>query len=100
MRNELNQSNIARECAEWLKEKVEMKSLKKSNSAQQRLIHIEKDGEEKLYFVIETKGNILAEELRGRELSKIACAHKHFEAIGNDVQFAEHDNFNKFIESV
>jgi len=43
MRNELNQSSIARECAEWLKEKVEMKSLRKSNSAQQRLIHIEND---------------------------------------------------------
>ncbi len=43
MRNELNQSSIARECAEWLKEKVEMKSLKKSNSAQQRLIHIENE---------------------------------------------------------
>jgi len=61
---------------------------------------IEKEGEEKLYFVIETKGNILAEELRGRELSKIACGHKHFEAIGNNVQFAEHDNFNRFIENI
>jgi hypothetical protein len=41
MRNELNQSNIARECAEWLKSKVEIKSLKSSNPAQPRLIHIE-----------------------------------------------------------
>lgn len=41
MRNELNQSSIARECAQWLKEKVEIKSLKKTNSAQQRLIHVE-----------------------------------------------------------
>ena len=61
---------------------------------------IEKDGQEKLYFVIETKGNILAEELRGRELSKIACGHKHFEAIGNGVQFEQHDDFNEFIESI
>ncbi|MFT5871417.1 MAG: hypothetical protein ACI8WT_000335 [Clostridium sp.] len=41
MRNELNQASIAKECADWLRNKVEMKSLKKSNPAQQRLIHIE-----------------------------------------------------------
>ena len=41
LRNELKQSHIARECAEWLKEKVEIKSLKQPNSAQPRLIYIE-----------------------------------------------------------
>lgn len=41
MRNELNQASIAKECADWLRNKVEMKSLKKPNIAQQRLIHIE-----------------------------------------------------------
>lgn len=41
MRNELNQASVAKECAEWLENKVEMKSLKKPNPAQQRLIHIE-----------------------------------------------------------
>jgi type III restriction enzyme len=56
--------------------------------------------EEKLYFVLETKGNILAEELRLREISKIACGHKHFEAVGNEVEFLETDNFNKFIENL
>ena len=43
MRNELSQSNIARECAAWLKSKVEIKSLKASNPAQPRLIHVEND---------------------------------------------------------
>jgi ERCC4-related helicase len=43
MRNELNQAHIAKECASWLREKVEIKSLKKSNSAQQRLIYVEND---------------------------------------------------------
>ncbi|MEA1960693.1 MAG: helicase-related protein [Bacillota bacterium] len=41
LRNELKQSHIARECAEWLKEKVEIKSLKQPNHAQPRLIYIE-----------------------------------------------------------
>ena len=40
LRNELNQAHIARECAQWVKEKVEFKSLKRVNPAQQRLIHI------------------------------------------------------------
>lgn len=41
MRNELNQAHIARECAQWLKDKVEMKSFKKANPAQQRSIYVE-----------------------------------------------------------
>jgi ERCC4-related helicase len=41
MRNELNQASIAKECADWLRNKVQMKSLKKPNPAQQRLVHIE-----------------------------------------------------------
>ena len=61
---------------------------------------IEKNNLEKLYFVVETKGNILAEELREREFKKIQCGHKHFEALKNEVEFEEIDNFDKFIESV
>ena len=41
LRNELKQSHIAKECAEWLKQKAEIKSLKHSNPAQPRLIYIE-----------------------------------------------------------
>ncbi|MCK4258717.1 MAG: hypothetical protein KAX49_07050 [Halanaerobiales bacterium] len=61
---------------------------------------VEKNGEEKLYFVVETKGNIIAEELRLREIAKIACGHKHFEALDTDVRFEEHDHFETFIENV
>ena len=43
MRNELNQASIAKECAEWIKKKVEIKSFKKENPAQQRLIYIENE---------------------------------------------------------
>lgn len=61
---------------------------------------IEKDNTEKLYFVVETKGNILAEELREKEYKKIQCGYKHFEALGNETIFRETDNFEKFIEGV
>ena len=43
MRNKLNQANIAKECANWLKEKVEIKSLKQPNPAQQRLVYIDNE---------------------------------------------------------
>lgn len=41
MRNKLNQANIAKECAKWLESKVEIKSLRKPNPAQQRLVYID-----------------------------------------------------------
>ena len=46
MRNELNQASIAKECAEWVKKKVEIKSYKKENPAQQRLIYIENEDDD------------------------------------------------------
>lgn len=50
LRNEMKQSAIAKECADWMKEKVEIKSLKQSNSAQPRLIYIENYGENRYLF--------------------------------------------------
>ncbi|MHB8131172.1 MAG: helicase-related protein, partial [Mobilitalea sp.] len=41
LRNEMKQAAIARECATWLQEKAEIKSLKQSNPAQPRLVYIE-----------------------------------------------------------
>lgn len=58
------------------------------------------DGEQKLYFVVETKGNINSEALRLTEVDKIACGRKHFEALGNTITFKEADDFDKFIENV
>ncbi len=63
-------------------------------------VFIEKDGEEKLYFVIETKGNTDEDQLRGSESDKITCGHKHFEAIGTRVQFKESDSFEELVESI
>lgn len=48
---------------------------------------INKDGVEKLYFVIETKGTDIFGFLRPEEQSKIAFARKHFAAIHTDVAF-------------
>lgn len=48
---------------------------------------IDKNGEEKLYFVIETKGKSDRDELRPEEKAKIVCAEKHFEALGTEAKF-------------
>jgi len=48
---------------------------------------ITNNGEEKLYFVIETKGTDVEEFLRTPELAKIEFARKHFAAINADVIF-------------
>lgn len=43
---------------------------------------IEKDGAERLYFVVETKGSLFKDDLRGKEGAKIHCGKAHFKAIG------------------
>lgn len=61
---------------------------------------IEKDGVQKLFFVLETKGNIQLEMLRPAEYDKIACGMKHFEALGDEIEFRPVDDFDEFIESI
>lgn len=41
LRNEMKQAAIAKECADWLQSKAEIKSLKYANPAQPRLVYIE-----------------------------------------------------------
>ena len=45
---------------------------------------IEKDGSECLYFVVETKGSLFKDDLRGKEGAKIECGKAHFKAIAGD----------------
>ena len=59
---------------------------------------LEEENVLKLYFILETKANILAEALRDTEKAKIKCGKKHFEALGNEVKFKEVDDFDNFIE--
>ena len=62
---------------------------------------IEKHGVEKLYFVIETKGNSDRDLLRPEEKAKIECAEKHFEALGTEAKFkAPVSNVESFMLSV
>lgn len=42
---------------------------------------IERDGEDRLYFVVETKGVLFGSGLRGREQQKIDCCKEHFKAL-------------------
>ena len=42
---------------------------------------VDKDGEERLYFVVETKSSLFAGDLRSTETGKIDCAKVHFKAL-------------------
>ena len=44
-------------------------------------VMVEQDGNEKLYFVVETKSTLYTNDLRSPESGKIACGKAHFEAI-------------------
>lgn len=65
---------------------------------------IDKNGEKKLYFVLETKKEnlqvALDDDLRQNEKDKIKCGRKHFEALGTDAQFETVVNFEDFIQTV
>ena len=53
------------------------------------------DSSEKVYFVIETKGDIT--NLRPLEQAKINSAKKHFEVI--DVNYREVENYSQFVQA-
>jgi type III restriction enzyme len=42
---------------------------------------VEKDGSERLYFVVETKSGLFADDLRDKERAKIECGKAHFKAL-------------------
>jgi len=42
---------------------------------------VEKDGEERLYFVVETKSGLFADDVRAKELAKMKCGVAHFKAL-------------------
>lgn len=57
---------------------------------------VEQDGKERLYFVVETKGSLLANALRPVEDGKIKCGHAHFAALANEVHFTQSNDFKNF----
>lgn len=46
---------------------------------------VEKDGAERLYFVVETKSSLFTEDLRDKESAKIECGKEHFKALADAV---------------
>jgi type III restriction enzyme len=49
-------------------------------------ILVEKDGNERLYFVVETKGGLFEDDYRAKEKGKISCGREHFKAISCDTE--------------
>jgi len=45
---------------------------------------VEDDGAQRLYFVVETKSSLFADDLRDKESAKIECGKAHFEALAAD----------------
>ncbi|MBQ9598720.1 MAG: hypothetical protein IJR33_02785, partial [Clostridia bacterium] len=45
-------------------------------------IVLNENGDNKLYFVVETKGSIDKSDLRNKEVMKILCGEKRFEHVG------------------
>jgi len=42
---------------------------------------VEQDGDERLYFVVETKSSLFTDDLRSKESAKIECGRAHFNAL-------------------
>ena len=45
---------------------------------------VEEDGAQRLYFVVETKSSLFADDLRDKESAKIECGKAHFQALAAD----------------
>lgn len=59
-------------------------------------VFLNKNGEEKLYFVIETKGTLNPFERKGKENLKIHCGKQHFKALDNGIELKEAVDWKDF----
>lgn len=57
---------------------------------------VERDGVERLFFVVETKGSLFTDALRPMEQGKIDCGKAHFAALKSDVCFAVANSYTSF----
>ena len=58
---------------------------------------VEKDGAERLYFVVETKSSLFTDDLRHKESAKIECGKAHFKALAvgeNPAEFIQARNID------
>ncbi len=63
-------------------------------------VYLTKNGEEKLYFVLETKGSTSLFDLRPREQLKIHCGKKHFKALDSDVEMQVASKWDDFKSTI
>ena len=61
---------------------------------------VKTDGQVRLYFVVESKGSIFADELRPTEQAKIDCGREHFKALGTNVGFTVANSYETFSEKL
>ncbi len=59
---------------------------------------IEKDNEERLYFIVESKGSDLGLDIKNMEKAKIDCGKAHFKAMSEDIEFIQSDTFENLKE--
>ena len=59
----------------------------------------ELDGQEKLYFVVESKGTVFKDMLRDVEQGKIHCGDEHFKALGEKTNYIVAHNFDALLRS-
>jgi type III restriction enzyme len=60
----------------------------------------DKNGVERLYFVIETKGSIYREDIGEIERAKITCGEKHFAAIDPELTFEQASGYGQWRNSI
>ncbi len=61
---------------------------------------VEKDGAERLYFVVETKSSLFTDDLRDKESAKIKCGEAHFKALAtgeNPARFVKATKINNLL---
>lgn len=63
-------------------------------------VYLTRNREEKLYFVLETKGSTNYFDLRTREQLKIHCGKKHFKALADGIEMQVATNWNNFRKSI
>lgn len=63
-------------------------------------ILIKENGEEKFYFVTETKSTLDRTKLRLSEISKIECGKEHFKALDTGVKYGVATNLNDILDEI
>lgn len=61
---------------------------------------LDQNGVEKLYFIVETKGSTLIDDLRFNEDAKIRCGQQHFESLDTGVTYTMADSYDVWRKKV